>query len=129
MPSSTREILERAQMKFKIKRRITVPLFKLVSNVENYFKITSPITLAKPLTGAAAAAAAAKKKIKEPPYLCEVVDLETGDVGQIILPTVLRSELEENYPDNSYVDKCFCIVKFPIQDRDYYGFTITEIEL
>jgi hypothetical protein len=58
-----------------------------------------------------------------------VTNLETGEEMQIIANEVLKSSLEDAYPDASYVGKSFEIVRKPIQKgKKYVTFTITEIE-
>lgn len=44
---------------------------------------------------------------KEPAHLAQVTDLDTGEEKQMIGPSVLRSTLEEEYPDAKYVGKFF----------------------
>lgn len=42
-------------------------------------------------------------------HVCPIIDLETGEQHMFVVPTVVRGNLEESYPDNAYVGKCFYI--------------------
>ena len=64
-----------------------------------------------------------------------VVNLETGEDMQIIVPTVLRGILQEDYPDNAYVGKCFEVILHKHMDKTdpsklkYNKFAVAEIEV
>jgi hypothetical protein len=77
--------------------------------------------------------AMAKGKIvddkKEAPMMARVTDMETGELGEVILGTVLVSRLNEEYPDDKYVGRIFCLTKTaPEGTRKYSMFHITEVE-
>lgn len=104
---------------FTKKRAITLPLFKLSANQEYYFKVLAPIYTGKEIAGSQMAA----------PKLANVLDLETGELGQIIVGAVLFSSLTEAYEGEDYVGRCFEIVKIPADgNRRYALWNISEVE-
>lgn len=111
--------------KFKKKRSVTRVMFKWANNVERYFKIEKPMFEAKPLKKATAA-----DLKKKPPTLAEVIDLPTGEEGQITCSEVLKDALNQGYPNDGYVGKSFAIMKHAIEgDKKYATFSIVEIEV
>lgn len=62
--------------------------------------------------------------------MANVVDMSTGQLGQIIVGAVLKQELENGYPEASYVGKIFEIVKTaPEGTRKYSLWNITEVSV
>lgn len=120
---------------FKVKKHVTLPLLKIQPERPLYVTIEEAIFKAKPQAGSRAEAAAnkpegeGKSAKKQPPELAHCIDLTTGEHCQIIIGTVLGSELRETYPDNSYVGKSFEIVQHKVQGKDYATYSITEIEV
>lgn len=120
---------------FKVKKHVTLPLLKIQPEKPLYVTILDPIFKAKPQAGSRAEAAANKPDAegkgakKQPPELAHCVDLTTGEHCQIIIGTVLGSELRETYPDHSYVGHSFEIVQHKVQGKDYATYSITEIEV
>ena len=109
---------------FKKKSAVTLPLFKFANNVPMYVRFENPMFKSEPLKKASA-----EEKKKDPPTLAHVVNLETGDEGQIILGSVLAENLNKHYPDNGYVGKSFEIIKHPQEGgRAYCLYSITEID-
>ena len=69
----------------KIKRNITLPLIKPQIDVPVYVKVTAPMTIGKVVGDMDAA------------ILCNVINLETGEEAQIILPSVLQGILHDEF--------------------------------
>lgn len=114
-------------MEFKTKKLLTVPLLKLIENETKYVKITGAMFVGKEIAGRRGAAPDAKKK--EPATLFNAVNLEDGTECQIIVSTVVKGVLHDEYANDSYVGKCFAITKLPRKEgKDYNGFKIVEIE-
>lgn len=109
--------------KFTVKKHVTLPLFKWENNKPCYYRFDGPIEQGKPI----------KEKVgetkKEPAYLAPVTNLETGEQGEIILGTVLRGIMDEDYPDAAYVGKCFELVQKRITGKNYNSYGVTEIEV
>lgn len=129
--------------KFKIKKHVTVPLLKISdSGVPAYVKFTGEIFRAKvneseqkKYEGALASWEKSDKKepspqAPNPPELAHVINLETGEVAQIIISAILGSELRDGYPNGGYVGKGFEIKKSkPTGSKRYAMFQIAEVEL
>lgn len=69
-----------------------------------------------------------KAQSAEPMHIAEVTNLQSGEVGRLVAHQVLESNLNEAYPNNGYVDKCFKISKQKSAKR-YFTFNIVEIKL
>ena len=74
-----------AKPTFKIKRNITLPLIKPQIDVPVYVKITAPMTIGKVVGDMDAA------------MICNVINLETGEEAQIILPSVVQGILHDEF--------------------------------
>ena len=103
------------QSKFKKVRNVTIPLIKIENDELRYFFFKGAMHEGK------------KIDEKDPAILAHVIDLESGQEGQIICPTILVKELNENYGGNSYVGKSFEIVKTRVPEKRYNIVTITEV--
>lgn len=66
-------------------------------------------------------------KDKGPATVMHALDMETGEEGIVICPTVLRQELNKVYPGEGYVGKGFEIVLTRVPDKRYNIPTITEV--
>lgn len=107
----------------KVKNKLTLPQFKFVVDQPRYLRIEGAIYLGKEMKPAEG------KKPMEPAHLARVTDLETGELGEVIVPAVLKSTLEESMPNNAYVGKCFAITKQKRQEgKRYDKFGVDEIE-
>lgn len=62
--------------------------------------------------------------------VCAVIDCETGEEHNFVVPAVVKGNLEENYPGETYVGKSFYIKnngkRAPAQR--YNDFTILEVD-
>lgn len=69
------------------------------------------------------------KTPEKPADLCEVMDLESGELSLLIVPALVKSTLEENYPSGGYVNKAFEIACHGTKDgKRYKTFSIYELE-
>ena len=113
----------------KIIKRVTMPTLKLMPNEPVYVKILDAIFKARPQK---LKEGEKEKDQKKPPMLFNVTNLETGEAMQLVAGAVVQSEITENYPKDSYVGKCFMIVKGKKKDlsggRGYFTYEIAEIE-
>jgi hypothetical protein len=133
---------------FKVKKHVTVQLLKVEDGKTYYVKFNGAIHKAvvneaeqKKYENAKAKydglSADEKAKVDpkdipvppNPPQLAQVVNLETGEIVQIIVGSVLESELKREYPDDSYIGKGFQIQKAKIQGKRYAAYQIAELEL
>lgn len=109
---------------FKEKKRVTLPVIKFEPGKPVFVKILGEMHLGKKTKGRG------DKAQMEPATLAEVVDLNTGENGLIICATVLKSVLDENYPNNAYVGKGFKITKMEKREgRSYNEYDLVELEL
>jgi len=110
-------------IRFKTKKLLTRPVLKFIVDEPRYVKIESAIYLGKEMK------VAPGEKKKEPAHLADVIDLTNGELAQIIINAVPMSVLNESYPDNGYVGKCFSITRMSRQPgKDYDRFRVEEIE-
>ena len=115
-----------AAFKPVIVRHVTMPTLKLMPDVPAYVKITEAIFEGK------VQPAKEGETQKKPPLIFNVVNLETGEVCQMVAGTVVQREIQDNYTKDTYVGKGFMIIKGKKKgsgDRGYFTYEIAEIEL
>ena len=101
----------------KVLKNVTLPVLKLkAAGNARYFKITGPMHLGKKIDDQ-----------KEAATICTAIDCASGEVGQIVCPTVMQKELNENYPKDAYVGKFFELVLTRVPEKKYNIVTLTEI--
>lgn len=111
---------------FKRKKLLTRPVLKFLEGKANYVRIEKAIYLGRQLKSDVAADGSKKK---EPAHIAEVVDLQTGELAQIIVAAMVLSVLNEEYPSEGYVGKCFSITKQgKVPGKQYFGYNVEEIE-
>jgi hypothetical protein len=120
---------------FEIVGHVTLPHIKLnFDGSANFIKIVGPIEPGKELE------AVRQRKAKEgspaetmnPPDLCEIIELRSGQLGNMIVNAVIKSNLEEKYPEQGYVGRSFKISQISTVSkgsRSYRTFEILEIKL
>jgi hypothetical protein len=116
--------------KYKIARRVTLPTINpktnepVVLRIEDEMRIS---TYSKPQTAEDVKAAKPKEK---PATICTVTNMETGEVALLLVSEVVKTNLEEHYPDGDYVGRVFGMQKLPKREgKRYFDFEITELEL
>jgi hypothetical protein len=110
-------------VKFRRLKQVTFPTLKVNGETPYYFKFTSPIQ-----DGRAQTKAGEDGKPMKPARVALVVDMDTGQSGQIIVPAVLERIMQDNYPGDSYVGKGFEIVKhLPANGKRYSTFDVNEV--
>lgn len=135
------EQTQTAAPKFKIKAHLTVPLLK-VENDKDYavtFETKFVKAEATParktfeeFTNPDTGAIEKREKVvaqKEPPITCQVTNLYTGVRQQMIIGSVMHSEIVKKYPDDSYVGKSFAFKVYAIQGKQYKGVELAEVEV
>lgn len=111
----------------KRKKLLTRPVLKMPEGVARYVLIEAPMFIGKVIKEKLKEGT--DKKQKEPATILNIVDLTTGEQAQIVCNAVLKSVLSEEYPNDTYVGKCFSIEKQGRQPgKDYNPFHIEEIE-
>jgi hypothetical protein len=108
----------------KVVKSVTLPILKQADGVPYYVRVTGAIFLGKQLKGEG------EEAKQEPAHLMNITNLETGEDMQMIANTVMKSSLEEEYPENGYVGKCFQIErKAAGAGKRYKAYSIQEIEI
>lgn len=93
-------------MAFKVAKRVTHAQIKLRPGTDYAFRIDSALYRGKE----------EKPQVKtdgeplaprQPPWLVQVTMIDSGEEGVIVMPTIAVTELNDNYPEESYVGKFF----------------------
>lgn len=66
---------------------------------------------------------------EKPANVCDVTDMETGEAFIFLVPSVVQSNLERDYPEEGYVGKSFYIRNDGKRNTSqrYFDFTIVEV--
>lgn len=113
-------------MDYETVKTVTVPLLKPSLDTPFFVKILTKIVQSKAIESKTG-----KKRDMEPAFVCHVVNLEDEAAGtmEFIVNAVLKSALDEEYPSDSYVGKCFRLIKHAkAEGKQYHKFTIAEIK-
>lgn len=107
-----------ANNKYARKKKVeNLPMIKIGEGQTVFFKINGP--------------AIAKTMKNKPAVFLPVIDLNTGEVGQTLAGAILLRQLDENYPNQSYVGKSFEITKgekVQGKSNEYFEFEIYELD-
>ncbi len=110
--------------KYKVVRNVTMPSIKLELETEYFLKATGAY-----FEGRAQKQRGSDGEAMKPATVLPVVNVETGEVGQLVLGSVLKDLLDESYPNASYVDKAFRVVKHDKKaGKRYFTYSLDEIE-
>lgn len=110
----------------KTKKLLTIPLLKLSVGEPRHVKATSAMFIGKEIKSKRANAAPANR---EPATIINAINLEDGSECQVICSAVVKGVFEDNYPNDSYVGKCFTLLKLErAAGKEYNGFKVVEIE-
>jgi hypothetical protein len=110
-------------MAFKKVRNLTLDILKFVENEPRNIKITGAIHEGKPQK------AVPGETAKAPAHLATCINLEDGSECQIIVAAVVMSVLNDEYPNEAYVGKCFEITKKArTPGKQYFPYGVEEIE-
>lgn len=85
--------------RFKKVKLVTLPVLKLRKDHARYLAILTPMRLGKKLDDK-----------REAATICEALDMETGELGVLVIPTIMQKELTAGYPNDGYLRKGFEIV-------------------
>ena len=105
--------------KFQRVKSVTLPILKLVKNETRYLVFLGPIHQGEKMKNAKA-----EDKVAD---LCHALDMETGEEGQIIVPAVLKAEIERNYEGESYVSRGFELTVTRDTEKRYNMVSIAEV--
>lgn len=112
-------------LKFSVKKLLTLPLWKWVDGKEKFFKPVAPIRLSKQVKSIAKDG----KAMETPAHVGHVINLENNMECELIYGTMLRTTLDESYPGDAYVGRCFCAKQYKIEGKRWRGYAVSEIEV
>ena len=115
------------ESRFEVTRDVTLPLLKIKVGESYFVTLLAPMFLGKEIAAKAtvdAATGEVKSVARQPAYLVHALNLKTGGKVQFICSTVLRKQLDEEYPDQSYVGKSF---RFSIEKIDGKNYNVPQI--
>jgi|WetSurMetagenome_2_1015567.scaffolds.fasta_scaffold01855_5 hypothetical protein len=112
----------------KVLKNVTLPFLKLEEDQPIYVKIISKMrTQTAKMTDSPKVSKKGEKDM-EPATVVDVVNMKTGEEANMIVNAVLKGNWEEQYPNDSYVDKGFSITKLAKRPgKRYNDFLIQEI--
>jgi len=111
---------------FRVVRHVTRPLLKLVDNTPTYVLIDEAMKQAEPIKGRTQKGVDGNPL--PPPFIVAVTDLSDGSQKQMVCNEVLKSELDKQYPNDTYVGKYFELIKnTKAEGKRYNTFGITEL--
>jgi len=110
--------------KVKVINAVTRPTLSLVEGVPVYVKILKPIYVGKEIKGSE------KKADSKPADIADIINLENGKEQQLVVGAIVKSNIEESYPEGTYVGKGFMITKGKKKEgKRYFNYEISEIEV
>lgn len=127
--------------KFKVKKNLTMPVVKLLLDKPVYIRVEEPMKIGKKVDDK-----------KDEAVLMTVVNLESGEIGQLLVPSVMQGILHDEYGapkygtekdengvshtvevlpgTHKYVGLGFAITRHPKpKGKSYNAMSIQEIEL
>lgn len=124
--------------KFAVVKQITRQQIKMVEGVEYYFRFQSGIYRDEDMPGRKPRQPkdGAPAKVMEAPWLMDVTEHTTGEIGKIIVPAVLKTELEDAYPFDAeagekpgFIGRDFQVIPRKKAGKNYWIFDIQEIKI
>ncbi len=111
---------------YKVKRNITLPVLQM-KEVGSFrvIKITEPIHVSS-VPGRKMPDGTQEK----PANVCAVIDVETGETMNYLVPAVVQKNLQEMYPKDSYVGLFFYVENMGKrkEGQRYIDYKIMEID-
>jgi hypothetical protein len=110
---------------FKKTKTVTVPVLKLMPDQPVYIKVENAMEMSKQVAGAKVAG-----QTMESATIMHCTNLDSDSECLLIVGKMLKSVIEESYPDQSYVGLCFEITNHGKRgDKKYNAYSLTEIEV
>lgn len=114
-----------ATLPFKptVTRKVTKSVLKMETDVTIYVRAGGKMYEGKEIKGGTGENAQMK-----PAVILDVTNLATGEEQQIVCGTVLAGILEDAYPNDTYIGKCYQITKRPkVGAKRYFNYELDEI--
>jgi hypothetical protein len=110
---------------FKKTKTVTVPVLKLMPDQPVYIKVENAMEMSRQVAGAKVAG-----QSMEPATIMHCTNLDSDTECLLIVGTMLKSVIEESYPNQSYVGLCFEVTNHGKRgDKKYNAYSLTEIEV
>lgn len=108
---------------FKVIKRVTLPTFSLKENEPKVLRIDDAMRESKYIDPDP------KKAKEKPATICSITDMQTGGVAILLIPEVMKRNLNEAYPGDTYVNRVFGIQKLSKRPgKRYFDLEIAELE-
>lgn len=108
---------------YRIAKRVTMPTLNLAVNEPKVMRIDDAFRESKYQDPDP------KKAKEKPATICSITDMQTGEVALLLVPEVMKKNIDESYPDQTYVGRIFCVQKLPKRPgKRYFDFEIAELE-
>lgn len=114
---------------FRVIKHVTRPLLKLVDNQPAYVKVDGAFKQAEQQKKPKMVKQADGSEVPQPPpFVVDVTNLENNQPSTMVANEVFRTELQKQYPNDTYVGKYFEVIKnTKAEGKNYNTFGITEI--
>lgn len=111
-----------------VAKLVTLPVLKLETGKPRLLRINSPIEKSRYVDPKAGVDEATGEKKRA--SICDVADLQTGELGRLVVATVIEKNLQEGYEGDAYVGRCFLIEKgLKRPDKRYIEYSIVEVNV
>ena len=108
---------------FKVVKRVTMPTLSLKENEPRVLRIDDAMRESKYIDPDP------KKAKEKPATICSVTDMQTGEVAILLVPEVMKKNLDEAYTGAAYVGRVFGVQKLPKRPgKRYFDLEIAELE-
>lgn len=117
--------------KFAKLRQVTLGVLKLSSKEPRYICIVDAMHVSADIAPEQPAKDSDKPsaKRKEPATVAHALDMETGEEGVLICSAMIKSQLNREYPGDSYVGRGFELISTKVPDKAYNIVSIAEVEV
>lgn len=113
---------------FKRTAEVTVVQLKIEKNKEYYVKFAGPIHLGASMPDRVDTKTGEITPVK-PAHVAHVVDLVANAPRQIVMSSVMVSEMQRSYPNDGYVGRCFGFKDLgKLNGKQYNSIEIWEVE-
>lgn len=115
----------------KVKRNLQLPVLKFTDETPVYVRINDAMSVSDTANvGENAKGKEARgQKMKEPATVVHCDNLIDKQQYTLICSAVIKANLARSYPDDSYVGKCFQLIRHAKREgKPYFDYTIAEIE-
>jgi len=116
---------------FKVVRNVTLPVLSVKIEEPVYVTIKDAMRVGAAQKEVIDKATGKPKPKMEPATVCTVVDLSNdgGEVKTLIVAAVVKGIFEDEYANDAYIGKSFCLVKHAKKEgKNYFNYSVDEID-